>query len=284
MKMSDKVVNNFDDIAENPELVKPAPADETPAADQIIVVEDPDVIIAVEAPPEQKHKLPTVEMHSGKFNPDRVKMIVYGDTGVGKTVFASTWPKLVFLDIDDGMASVTREVARIPIKSWDDLQDAYWMLTHEDHGFKTVVIDSTNETQYQAMKNTVRRFSTVKRSYDNQPAIGDYSKAFSDFENFVRGMRALPLNVVFISQLAKRENADDPAAPQFSGKNTMPNITRMMDIIGFLYKGDPEEGKKPPRIMGFDESSYISKDRSGKLPVSIENPTYDKLYKIWTEE
>jgi len=220
------------------------------------------------------------QVHEGKFNPEQVKMLVYGESGVGKTVFASTWPNPVFLDIDKGMASVNKEVFRIQIDTWDDLIEASDFLANEKHPFKTVVLDSLNELQYLSMRNVVTSFPSIRRSYDSLPAISDYGKMLDDFDKIVRFMKSFSTNVVFIAQVAERKFDTDPVQPQFTGKSTARNISRMMDIVGYLDKRDSSEGAKT-RLMIFDAVNYVTKDRSDKLPQQVENPTYDGLLKYW---
>lgn len=228
-------------------------------------------------------KVPNIEVHAGGFNPSRVRFMVYGESGSGKTVFASTWPQPIFLDLDQGMASIEIPVARIGISSWQELQEAYMFLAYSDHKFKTVVVDSLNESQWQSMQNVITNFPTIRRSYENLPSMSDYGKALDDFDKFVRYMRALPINVVFIAQLAKRDDPEEMAQPQFTGKSTAQNISRMMDVIGYLYKMDSQEPVKP-RAITFDDSRYMAKDRSNRLPSQIVNPTYAKLAEHWVEK
>lgn len=231
-------------------------------------------------PPVFRIPQPKIETHAGEFDPKRVRCMVYGESGSGKTVFAATWNEPIFLDLDDGMASITHPVARIGISGWQELQEAYMYLKFSEHKFKTVVVDSLNESQWHSMQNVINNFPAIRRSYDNLPSMSDYGKALDDFDKFVRVMRALPMNVVFIAQLAKRDDPEEMARPQFTGKATAENIARMMDVIGFLYKMDSTDPIKP-RIMTFDDSRYVVKDRSGKLPTQIINPTYAKLAEYW---
>jgi hypothetical protein len=220
------------------------------------------------------------QVHEGKFNPKEVKFLVYGESGSGKTVFSSSWPGVVFLDIDKGMSSVKRPVHRVPIEYWEDLVEAVDMLANEQHPFETVVLDSLNELQYLTLRNVVKTYPSIRRSYDSLPAISDYGKMLSDFDMMIRYIRSLPMNVVFIAQVAPREYETDPVQPQFTGKATSRNISRMMDVVGFLDKKESTEGAKT-RYMIFDAVNYVTKDRSGSLPQSVENPTYDKLLPFW---
>lgn len=214
------------------------------------------------------------------FNPNEIKFLVYGESGVGKTVFAATWPKVIFVDIDRGLASVRHKISRIVCQDWVKLQMAYTYLASGNHGFQTVVIDSLNELQKVAMAHVVGAYSGIRRSYDSLPSQSDYGKMLDDFDKLVRAFRSLPMHVVFISNVAGKEFETDIIQPQLTGKSAARNVCRLMDIVGYLYKAESSEAQKP-RVMVFDDTNFVTKDRSGVLPTTVNDPSYTRLYEIW---
>jgi hypothetical protein len=75
-------------------------------------------------------------------------MLIYGSSGVGKTVFGSTADKVLFLDAEAGMMSVKdKKIDRVKIKTFQDVIDSYNFLKSGQHEYKTVVIDSLTEIQ-----------------------------------------------------------------------------------------------------------------------------------------
>ena len=234
-----------------------------------------------------------LEEHEGFFNLDEVKFLVYGESGAGKTVFSATWIKTVFLDIDKGMSSVTRRVGRIPISrtpettAWDSLLRAIAFLETPDvHNFETVVVDSLNEMQKIAMDHVIDKFPEIRRPYNELASQSDYGKMLDDFDKAARRLKALPMHVVFVCQVAPQQYETDVVQPQLVGKHTSRNIARMMDVIGYLYKqegGESGEDKKN-RVMVFDAVNHVTKDRSAMLPLTIENPTFSELYTYWQKQ
>jgi hypothetical protein len=186
----------------------------------------------------------------------------------------------VFLNIDKGLASVQRKIFSIEINSWLDLVQAVEFLETGKHPFKSIVLDSLNELQKLSMTNVVSTYRDVRRSYNTLPGIGDYGKMMADVDATVRWLRSLPYNKLFIAQVAERKFDTDPVQPQLTGKVTARDFCRMMDIVGYLDKKDSSEGAKT-RVMTFDAVNYVCKDRSGRLPQQVENPTYDQLMKYW---
>jgi hypothetical protein len=231
-----------------------------------------------------------LEEHEGFFNLDEVKFLVYGESGSGKTVFSSTWPNTVFLDIDKGMSSVTRRVGRIPIHgtpqetAWDGLMRAIGFLETPDvHNFKTVVVDSLNEMQKIAMDHVITKFPQIRRPYDELASQSDYGKMLDDFDKAVRRLKALQMHVVLVCQVAPQQYETDIVQPQLVGKHTARNVARAMDVIGYLYKQEGGEGggDKKERIMVFDAVNHVTKDRSDLLPLTVEDPTFSELYNYW---
>lgn len=222
-----------------------------------------------------------LEKKLGGFNKNEIKFLVYGESGVGKTVFSSTWPNPVFFDIDKGMASVKREVHRFPIDAWEDLVEAVELIANNKHPFQTLVVDSLNELQKLAMRNVIKTYPGIRRSYDNLASLSDYGKMLDDYDKMIRFIRSLPFNVVFIGQVAAREYETDPVQPQLTGKQSARDLCRMMDIVGYLDKADSEGGGAKTRIMTFDAVNFVTKDRSGVLPARVDNPTYKVLSGFW---
>jgi hypothetical protein len=70
-----------------------------------------------------------------------LKVILYGVEGVGKSTFAASAPAPIFLCSEDGTAQL--DVARFPSpRNWGEVLEAVRVLTHEDHPYKTLVIDT----------------------------------------------------------------------------------------------------------------------------------------------
>lgn len=226
-----------------------------------------------------------VEEYAGVFNFNRVRFLAYGESGSGKTVFSSTWPDPVFLDADDGMSSITKKVSRIKIDSWSTLQQAFLFLQAGKHPFKTIVLDSLNEMQQLAMRNTIENYTAIHRAYDDLASQSDYGKMLDIFDKLIRAFKGLPYNIILIAQVASREYETDPVMPQLVGKNSARNICRMMDVVGYIERVEGGDPTRKPRRMTFDAPNFTTKDRSRKLPayVDFNNPDagFAELLRYW---
>jgi hypothetical protein len=83
-----------------------------------------------------------MQLTTGK-QPAPVKAVLYGPEGIGKTTFASRWPKPLFVDCEggSGQLDVTRTWAPT---SWAMLKGIVQELTKDALGFQTLVIDTAD--------------------------------------------------------------------------------------------------------------------------------------------
>lgn len=225
----------------------------------------------------------SIKKHSGEFDPDNVKMLVYGESGTGKTRLASTFPNVVFADIDKGMSSVTEQVDVVPIDEFKQLEALYQFLKQGDHDYDTVVIDTLNEMQRIAMHATVADFPSIRRSYEDLPSMSDYGKMLHDMVELTRKFVHLPMRVVLLAQVVSRQFDTDVLQPQLIGKNTSREICRKMDVIGYIYKSEHEiaNGGKKVSEIAFDVADYVVKDRSFKLPAILVDPSFERISSFW---
>lgn len=91
-------------------------------------------------PPPGASRMTLKNITSGKQERP-LRVVIYGVEGVGKSTFASQAPSPIFLCSEDGTSQL--DIARFPSpRSWAEVLEAIRVLTHEEHDFKTLVIDT----------------------------------------------------------------------------------------------------------------------------------------------
>jgi len=69
------------------------------------------------------------------------RLLIYGVEGIGKTTLGANAPSPIVIQTEDGLGMLN--VPAFPLaKSYDDVVGALTSLATEDHGFKTLVVDS----------------------------------------------------------------------------------------------------------------------------------------------
>jgi hypothetical protein len=101
----------------------------------------------------------------------------------------------------------------------------------------------------------------------------------------VRAFRDMDINVI-LTALAMEDKDDQTGAtrakPSLSGK-LKNEIAGFMDIVGYMYAKRVKDEETQERYVGTflltkGTDKQVAKDRSGKLPEVIEDPTMTDIY------
>lgn len=198
---------------------------------------------------------------------------------------------MLFIDIEGGTKTIRQlhpNVRRIRVKdefddkgvlkksAWMRLQEVYEDLRRENK-YKTIVVDSLTEaykvSMYSVMAGTVRK--DPERDLDI-PAQRDWGKSSEQIRRMVRAFRDLDCHVIFTA--LENQNKDQMTGkvtitPSLPGKLAF-EIPAFLDIVLYLYTKVEGELKEVHRfILSDNTEKHIAKDRSGRLPLTLKDPT-----------
>lgn len=211
----------------------------------------------------------------------RLKVLLYGVAGTGKTTMAATFPSPLFLDMEGGLRSTLRvgDVFRYPenpdedITSYAQVVDFYRRVkAAKNPPFQTIVLDSLNELQLLLAQHLISKYTKVKRQYDDQLTLADYGKTNRDFSKVIRLFLKLPYHVVFTAASSSREPGDEETlvAPKFVGRQVGPDVQRMMDMIGYCHSKMVNNVSQ--HYVSFHMTpQHLAKDRMGIVHRDIPN-------------
>ncbi|MCL4473534.1 MAG: ATP-binding protein [Actinobacteria bacterium] len=211
---------------------------------------------------------------------DALKLVVYGDSGVGKTVFGSTAPKPLYISCEAGLLSIAdKNIDVVEIGTWPDLVAAFELLKSGSHPYKSVVLDSLTELQkkhqdYLLSKNGQPRLS-MQGWGDNIQATRKVCRTFRD----------LPMNVILIALAGEIAGEDGSGTPRkrfaLNGKDLPNEVMGFFDLVGYMFTRDEKDDAGQvitKRAIRFQSNEFIpAKDRSGKLD-SLEPPNFMTIY------
>lgn len=204
----------------------------------------------------------------------RLKLFLWGDSGVGKTTLSLQFPKPVVIDLEGGADLYGESFAFDVLKAStaDEVMGAVqWLLT-SPHSYRTLVIDPIT-VYWDALQKKwsdifLRRNKGSKghkfEFYDLQPR--DWMTVKAEFKDFIRKLIALDMNVI-VTARQKVQYADGQfmrsIGETFDGEKSLPYL---FDTIVRLYRD--EKG----RFLG-----ECLKDRSNKLPTGEFEVSYESL-------
>lgn len=210
-----------------------------------------------------------------------VKLMVYGDAGMGKTSLVPTLPTPFLISAESGLLSlapqnidrihpndpsVSRNVPVLKVRNMAEFRDAVrWAQeSHEATQFESGAVDSATEIFEQILK---------EQKVQNADGRAAYGAMHAEAITLLKNFRDIPgLNVYMSSKMAKVQNpitGFTKCAPMAPGKNLTWDIPYLFDMMFALRLGEDEQGtwrylQTAPCLQ------FEAKDRSGACLASEE--------------
>lgn len=249
-------------------------------------------------------------------NSEHLNMIIYGDTGTGKTYlcgsaldFEGSSPTL-FIDFEGGTKTLHgRKIDVVRPKNWKEIQTIYEYLYHDNEKYKSVVIDSLTELQKKfSMGAIMGQFDEDNNNYADlensvAPTRQDWLRSGEQMRKTIRAFRDL----AYLQETSRRVHVIMTALEKYDEKKRIicPSLPgslayecgALVDIFARLSKQavtviNPET--KEEKVITrrhllteehVDETDlkYTAKNRGGRLGKQMWDPTIAKILGVWKE-
>lgn len=218
-----------------------------------------------------------------------IKVLVYGGSGVGKTVLTATLPYPVLISAEAGALSLRESNLRriyngdgsvclnmpiITVQTVDDLRDAHsWCMgSTEAKQFQSIGLDSISEIGEVVLNNAKRQVKDPRQAY---------GELIEKMETLVRAFRDIPGKNVLVS--AKMEPLRDELTgvvrygPSMPGAKLGPRLPYFFDEVFRLGIGKTPQGQEFRFLQTQPDLQFEAKDRSGALS-NIEPPHLGHIF------
>lgn len=205
--------------------------------------------------------------NTGDYTLNKVKSLVYGGAGIGKTRLCATAPNPIILSAESGLLSLRKEnLPAIIIKTMDDLYEAYDWLTGsaEAKAYETVCLDSISEIAEAILAAEKELNADPRKAYLNMQ---------ERTEKLIKAFRDLPDYNVYFSCKMERISTDTGAvlyAPSFPGRNLAQNVSYLFDEVFAMVAFTDEKNNTSRWLQTGTDAKYMCKDRSGALDMYVE--------------
>lgn len=240
-----------------------------------------------------KKQLAGLEVRRVEDRTPFINMMIYGNSGVGKTRLAGSavvveeLSPVLFVDIEGGLLTLQScypQVEYVRVLDWKKMQEVYDDLRRQPGRYKTVVVDSLTEVQKFSMDGIMKEVVSKDSDRDpDVPSIREWGKNGEQTRKFVRAFRDLPLNTIFTALAVHDKDARTGlimTTPSLSGKLKQ-EVAGFLDIVTYYYM--KKVGDKMQRLLLTQATEQqVAKDRSDRLPPVVEEPTMLDLYQLIT--
>lgn len=209
-----------------------------------------------------------------------VKVLVYGDSGMGKTLLCATAPAPLIISSEAGLLvlnkknleklfgvgnpAISYDIPVIKINTVQDLTDAHaWLTTSaEAKQFGTVCIDSISEIAEVVLNNAKRQVKDPRQAY---------GELIEKMESVIRAYRDIPNKHVYMS--AKLEPMKDELTgivkygPSMPGAKLGQKLPYFFDEVFRLGVNKDQTGASFRFLQTSADLQNMAKDRSGALDV-----------------
>lgn len=196
-----------------------------------------------------------------------VKMMVYGQAGMGKSTFALSAPKPLLLDFDNGVkrvntAHLNDSVGIVQINNWQDIMNLLNYNKNDLAEFDTIVVDTIGK---------MIDYIIAYRCNGRNPQIQDWGTINNDFKWFTSSLSSLSKNIVFVAHRDTRKEGDSTVyVPALREKNYNSIVTDL-DLLGYLEMRS--ENGQQIRTITFDPTSRNDGKNTCQLPGCMQIPT-----------
>lgn len=221
-----------------------------------------------------------------------ISIMVYGDSGSGKSIIAATFPKSLYFDFDSSCMRIRKMFpdnkyitpldGYSPKKMLELFKGALDQIKNGEFKYDTIVVDSISSLEesvingYQGTSGELgSNLYTIRKklNYDKWGAVS------STTLDLVKNLRRYGINVVFTAEVALKQlqgDEGDRKYPAVTGKSAT-KLVHKFDYVGHLEV--TKENKKTARYLAFqNDEKYQAKGRfDGEVPDPIKNPNYDKI-------
>ena len=221
---------------------------------------------------------------------------ICGDAGLGKSSLAATFPKPIFVRCEDGVARVPaafRPAALPPVRTEEQLWEQLKALVHEEHDYKTAVIDTVSAADRMFVQSILKQDGKAKSL--NQ-ALGGYGAGFNSLAARHQQMRNAAemmrikrgMNVVFLAHtevsMERPPDLDDYSryTLRITHHKSLPPYLDDVDAVGFMrqrivLRGDDGDRKKAVSDDTRELVMHVTASNVSKNAYGITEPVEVKL-------
>ena len=220
-----------------------------------------------------------------------MRILIFGEMGVGKTTLACQAPRFLLCNIDRGEKSLYRDPALIQggrpmnFRSFKQMED---LARYSQPGlgyfdaFQTYVIDKLTDLSFIGLSEVTEREAAANGMRNPFKAeTDDRTENNERIRRLTRSLTTLDKHLVVIASAKTIKSAltkMEVTMPDFS-ERLVGNLAGMFDVVGYMWREEDGAGGVARMLRTQPISGIIAKSRlSPALPDLMINPTWPQIY------
>lgn len=243
---------------------------------------------AMQPPPQTRR----IEIMTGLDLQDHLKIVIYGDSGIGKSTFSYSAPAPLILDMQNSTDVLhdwpelrkNCNIWRIPRDSqWETFEEAVKLLKAGQHpslqGRRTIVLDTVDSLQRGNLEFVLR----TGGGNPFLPMEHHYKQSGEMLRRAILDLRDLPYHVVVV--MDQTEIFNEVTGQRFIRPGVTPKLAKTLreefSLMAYMCRSDDHSDQNFHNgliIKPAPDQAIQCKARRGRfLPSIIDRPTFDGL-------
>lgn len=207
-------------------------------------------------------------------------MLVYGNGGVGKTTFASTAPKPLLVDCENGakyfgLRGIEMDVAKI--SKWEDMQGLHDVARSGD--YETIIIDPIGELMEKLKIYMVSLKNPKNVMPDGSPTMAGWGWLKDAMKSMLKQLRDTGVNILLVAHVEEKDVEGTLVKRPKILTKISEDLIAFVDVVGYMQAVTVSVDDQPQtkRIIRVQPSeTYEAKDRTNQLGAIIP-PNFSEI-------
>ena len=194
-----------------------------------------------------------------------IKVLLYGQPGIGKSTLALSSPSPVLLDFDNGVhrINIHHQVDTLQVSSYNDFLEV--LKSGDLAPYKTIVIDTAGK-MLDYMGAWLIQNDPKLGQRDGSLSLKGYGARKSEFIRILKSISIIGKNIVFVAHEREDKEGDEKIIRPEIGGSSAGDLIKELDLVGYVQA----IGKQ--RTISFDPCEKFYGKNTCNLPSLITIP------------
>lgn len=208
----------------------------------------------------------------------KIKALIYGQPGLGKTTVALSAPNPVLLDFDKGVHRVNPEhqTDTLQVETWQDVLDV--LNDGSISSYDTIIIDTASKMLDSMSLFLIQKNPKLGKA-NGALTLQGFGERKAEFSNFVKRISGLNKHLIFVAHEKEEKNNEQKEVRPEVGGSSGTDLYKDLDLIGYM------ESIGANRTISFSPTEkYYAKNSCGlsevinvtQLKEGVANDFFDK--------